>query len=214
MRKYFELGGLVAALVLIGFGVAAIVVSVDGGNEVRSALRQQHVVGTPDMTPSAIAAEARKAGLNPATLELPTCTAAGKDVKTGTTARCFATYMRIHALEATGGKTYSEMPRYATASGAGTNEAATALKDPKGQPVENPARNVWVTETALSTALNASYMGEQLSLFGIMVGIALLLAGVGFGVLTFAGALRNPQTALGFMRRFQAGHHGQAATSH
>lgn len=215
MRKFFELGGLLAALVLIGFGVAAIVVSADGRSEVQTALKQQKVVGTPDMTPAAISAEASKAGLNPATLELPTCTAANKAVNTGATARCFATYMRIHALEATSGKTYSEMPRYATASGAGTNEAAAALKDSKGAPAENPARNVWVTETALSTALNASYMGEQLSLFGIMVGVALLLAGIGFAVLTFAGALRNPETALGFVHRFGLRHHGGApAASH
>lgn len=215
MRKIFEIGGLVAAVVLFGFGVAAIVVSANGNSEVRTALKQQKVVGTPDMTPTAIAGEARKAGLNTATLELPTCTAANKAVKSGTTARCFANYMRIHALEATNGKTYSEMPRYATANGVGTNEAAAALKDSKGKPVDNPARDVWVTETALSTALNASYMGEQLSLFGIMVGVALLLAGIGFGVLTIAGALRNPETALGFVRRFHIGHHGaRPATSH
>src|SRR5690349_8007789 len=84
MRKFFELGGLVAALVLIGFGVAAIVVSADGRNEVQTALKQQKVVGTPDMTPSAISAEASQAGLNPATLELPTCTAANKAVESGT----------------------------------------------------------------------------------------------------------------------------------
>ena len=70
--------------------------------------------------------------------------------------------MRIHALEATGGKVYSQMPRYATANGAGTNEAALALKDSGGKPVDNPARNVWVNETALATALNTSYMAEQI----------------------------------------------------
>jgi hypothetical protein len=214
MRKIFEIGGLVAAVVLIGFGVAAIVVSANGNSEVRTALKQQKVVGTPDMTPAAIKAEASQAGLNPASLELPSCTAANKAVTSGTTARCFASYMRIHALEATAGKTYSEMPRYATANGAGTNDKTAALKDSKGGPVDNPARNVWVTETALSTALNASYMGEQLSLFGIMVGVALLLAGIGFAVLTFAGALRNPETALGFVHRWHVGHHGSPAGAH
>ena len=48
-----------------------------------------------------------------------------------------------------------------------------------------------MTETALSTALNVSYMAEQLSLFSLVVGIALLLAGVGFVVLAYA-ALRPP----------------------
>jgi len=37
-------------------------------------------------------------------------------------------------------------------------------------------------------------MAEQLALFGIVVGIALLLSGIGFGVLTLGGALkRRPQ---------------------
>ena len=63
-----------------------------------------------------------------------------------------------------------------------------------GRPVDNAARNLWVTETALTTALNTSYMAEQLAIFGIVVGIALLLSGIGFGVLTLGGALkRRPQ---------------------
>ena len=34
-------------------------------------------------------------------------------------------------------------------------------------------------------------MAEQLAVFGIVVGIALLLSGIGFGVLTIGGALRR-----------------------
>ena len=64
------------------------------------------------------------------------------------------------------------------------------------QPVANAARNTWVTATALSTALNTSYMAEQLALFGIVVGIALLLSGIGFAVLAVGGTLRNPDPAL------------------
>jgi hypothetical protein len=38
-------------------------------------------------------------------------------------------------------------------------------------------------------------MAEQLSIFGIVVGIALLLSGIGFGVLTLGGALKRcPET--------------------
>ena len=33
-----------------------------------------------------------------------------------------------------------------------------AAKDENGKPISNSARNTWVTETALSTALNVSYM--------------------------------------------------------
>ena len=36
-----------------------------------------------------------------------------------------------------------------------------------------------MTETALTTALNVSYMAERLSVFGLVVGIALLLTGSG-----------------------------------
>jgi hypothetical protein len=54
-----------------------------------------------------------------------------------------------------------------------------------------PARQIWITETALATALNGSDLAEQLANFGIVVGIALLLAGVGFVVLAVGGALRR-----------------------
>ncbi len=60
-----------------------------------------------------------------------------------------------------------------------------------GQPESNGARNIWVTETALTTALNASYMADQMGLFGIVVGVALLLSGFGFMILALGGALEN-----------------------
>jgi F0F1-type ATP synthase membrane subunit c/vacuolar-type H+-ATPase subunit K len=58
-----------------------------------------------------------------------------------------------------------------------------------------------VTETALTTALNTSYMAEQLSIFGLVVGVALLLSGIGFAILAVGGALRNPESALTFARK-------------
>jgi hypothetical protein len=204
MRKLFEIGGFVAAAVLIAFGIVAIVMGVNGRNTVGTELKQQQIVGTPDMTPSAIAAEARKAGLK--NVSLPTCSVAGTPITTGARARCFAEYMRIHALEATGGYVYSQMgmylakpgtPRSQLLPGGGTDNAAYAQLDPKTkQPLPNGARNVWVTETALATALNTSYMADQLSLFGIVVGVALLLSGIGFGVLAVGGTLRNAEPAL------------------
>ncbi|HZU19750.1 MAG TPA: hypothetical protein VE982_00895 [Gaiellaceae bacterium] len=202
MRKLFELGGLVAAIVLIGFGIGAIVMSIDGRDSVRSSLKLEQITGTPDMTPAGIEAEAAKAGLK--NVAIPTCSVAGKAIDTGARARCFAEYMRIHTLEATGGVPYALMPRYATANGKGTNDPAQAVKDPKtGQPQDNPARNLWVTYTALTNALNTSYLAEQLSLFGIVVGIALLLTGIGFAILAAAGALRNREALvhLPFRRR-------------
>ena len=210
MRKFFKIGGVVAAAVLIAFGIAAIVMGVNGRSTVRDSLKLEKIVGTPDMTPAAIKQEAKDAGL-PASIKLPTVSVAGKPIDTGDRARAFATYMRIHALEATGALTYAEMGRFTAKPGTpanltdgqgGTSDPKWALTDPKTkQPVDNGRRSVWVTETALTTALNTSYMAEQLSIFGIVVGIALLLAGIGFGILAVGGALRNPETAFTFLRK-------------
>jgi hypothetical protein len=119
--------------------------------------------------------------------------------------------MRIHSLEATQGLPYAQMGRYQALPNApkqftdgigGTNDTKYAAIDPTTkQPVDNGRRNVWVTETALSTALNASYMADRIALFGLVVGIALLLSGFGFAILAIGGALRNPQTAFAFLRK-------------
>ncbi len=201
MRKLLEIGGVVTAVVLVGFGVVAIVMGFNGRQTVSSSLKQEQIVGTPDMTPAGITAEAQQAGLK--NISVPSCSVANEPITTGATARCFAEYMQIHALEATGGFVYSQMGQYAAlpnapkaqlAAGGGTNNTKYALLDPSTkQPVANGARNVWVTETALTTALNTSYMAAQLGLFAIVVGFALLLAGIGFGILAIGGALRNPE---------------------
>ena len=110
---------------------------------------------------------------------------AGKAVDNGANARCFAQYMRIHALEATGGLVYSEMGQYLDASGKPTSDKTAAAIDPATKkPVPNAARNTWVTETALGTALNTSYFAENVALFSIVMGAALLLTGIGFLVVT------------------------------
>jgi hypothetical protein len=180
-KNVWSYGGVIASLVLIAFGTVAIVLATSGHSEVRTDIKREAIVGSADMTPKAIAVEAQKAGLK--NVSLPTCSVANQPIETGSQAKCFASYMRIHTLEATGGETYAQMPRYATADGKGTNDAAAALTK-NGQPVDNPARNIWVTSTALSTALNTSYFAEQVSLFSLVMGIALLLTGIGFLVLS------------------------------
>jgi hypothetical protein len=204
MRKVFEIGGLVAGLVLIVFGVVAIVMGTNGQSTVTNSLKSQQIVGTPDMSPAGIKPEAAKAGLK--NVSIPSCDVANKSINSGSRARCFAEYMQIHALEATGGFLYSQMgiytakpgtPKAQLMPGGGTENVAFAAIDPTTkQPVQNGARNVWVTETALTTALNSSYMASQLALFGIVVGVALLLSGLGFCILAIGGALRNPENAL------------------
>ena len=193
-RKLLEYGGVAAGVVMIAIGVVSLVLAIDGRNEVRSSLKQEAIVGSPDMTPDAIATEAKEAGL-PASINLPTCNVADQAIDTGTEAKCFAQYMRIHALESTGGLTYAQMGRFQSAANpddpAGTNDEAAAAKDENGQPVSNGARNIWVTETSLSTALNVSFLAENIAMFGVVVGIALLLSGIGFMILALGGALRR-----------------------
>jgi len=192
MKRFLEIGGFVSGAILIAFGVAVIALGATGRSTVGSNLKQEQIVGTPDMTPALIKEEVTKARLT--NVKLPTCSVAGKSIDTGSEARCFAQYMRIHALEATGGVPYAQMPRYATADGKGTNDATKALQA-NGRPVDNAARNVWVTETALSTALNVSYMADRLSLFSVVTGIALLLTGIGFVVLDWAALHRRREQA-------------------
>jgi hypothetical protein len=199
MRKVFEIGGIVAAAILVAFGIASIVMGVNGRSTVRDSLKLEQIVGSPDMTPAAITAEAKKAGLK--TFQVPSKSVAGLTINSGDRARAFAGYMRIHTLEATGGLTYAQMGRFTAKPGTpakftdgrgGTSDPTYAVTNPNTkQPADNGLRNLWVTETALTTALNTSYMAEQISLFGIVVGIALLLAGIGFAILAIGGALRT-----------------------
>jgi hypothetical protein len=187
-KRMWEMGGIVAGILLVAFGIGSLAMGIAGRSEVRSDVKREAIVGTPDMTPKNIKAEVAQAGLK--NIDLPTCSVANKAITTGADAKCFASYMRIHALESTGGLTYSQMARYVDKSGKPTNDASAAATDPKtGQPLENSARNVWVTETALSTALNTSFFAEQVALFSIVIGIALLLTGIGFLVMAYLGVL-------------------------
>ena len=181
MKPLFKYAGIAASLVLIAFGIGAVVMGISGRGEVRDNIARENIVGSPDMTPTAIKAEAAKAGLKASDLDLPTLSVAGKKIDTGEKAKAFAAYMRIHTFEATQGQTYSEMARYLTAAGKPTNdETAAAVDKATGKPVENGARNIWVTETALTTALNTSFFAENVANFAIVMGVAMLLVGAGF----------------------------------
>jgi hypothetical protein len=173
VRKWFAYGGIAASLVLIAFGIGAIAIGIDGRNEVRDAIAEQKITATDD------AAEITNGDLQP-----------GEAINTGAEAKAFADIMEFHALEATEGRRYAEMGRYLTTTGEETSDEAAAAKDPRtGRPVENGLRNLWVTETALATALNVSFFAERVAMFSIVMGIALLLTGIGFLVLTLGGAL-------------------------
>ena len=199
IRRLFEWGGFAAGAILIAFGIVAIALGMNGRSTVADSLKLEQIVGSPDMTPALIAKEAKAAKLTG--VDLPSCSVAGERVDTGSEARCFASYMRIHTLEATGGYAYAQMGRFQAkpdapkselAVGGGTDNSKFALTDSEtNQPVANGTREIWVTETALTTALNTSYMADKLGLFGIVVGIALLHSGIGFIVLAFAALHRK-----------------------
>jgi hypothetical protein len=161
MKKLLEYGGIAASVVLIAFGIGATIIGFDGRDRVQTELAREQIVGTPDST-------------------IP-----NQLVNTGGEAQAFARTIRKHTLEATGGQTYAQMPRFVDSAGKGTNDEKAAAKDPKsGEPVANPARNIWVTSTALTTALNTAYFAESTATFVIVMGILMLLTGVGFLILT------------------------------
>jgi len=192
-RKIWAIGGFIAGALLIVFGVAALYLGATSYQLVGDELSKEKIVGGEDMSPQAIQEGIEAANLEG--VEAPDCDVVDQTIDTGSEARCFGQYMRIHALEATGGLTYAEMGRFQSASDpanpAGTNDDAQAAKDEQGNPVSNGQRNLWINETALSTALNVSYMAEQISIFSIVVGIALLLTGIGLLLLAYAVFLRE-----------------------
>jgi len=223
-RKILEIGGVVAGVVLIALGVVTLVMGTNGRSTVQSNLKEEYIFGSSDMYPAGIAtaveevqasqqkimAAREKAGVPPIELtsvSAPGCSVydaekeQGLAISNGDRARCFAQYMRIHALESSGGLTYSQMGRFVAKPDAppkftdfngGTSDSEYAAVNPDtDQPVANAARNTWVTETALTSALNLAYAAEQISLFGIVVGVTLLLSGIGFLVLALGGALRG-----------------------
>jgi hypothetical protein len=169
MNKLYIYAGAAASCVMIVIGVASIAVGLNGRSTVRDELARENIVGTPDMKK-----------------------VANEKIDTGQEARDFAAGMRVHTLEATKGQTYAEMPRFLDKNGKPTADEQAAAIDPKsGEPVSNPAREIWVTETALATALNTSYFAENVATFATVMGLALLLAGIGFLVLTLRLPWRN-----------------------
>jgi hypothetical protein len=162
MKPFMKYGGIVASIILIVFGIGSIVTGVNGRSEVRNTIQLEQIVGTPDMDKSI----------------------ADKPVDTGAKAKLFAAGIRKHTLESTDGQVYSEMGRFLDASGKPTSDEKAAAVDAKsGQPVANPARELWITSTALSTALNTAFFAENVAKFAIVMGFALLLTGIGFLVL-------------------------------
>jgi hypothetical protein len=185
-KKIWEIGGFIAGAVLIVFGAVAIYLGVNGFSTTRDAIQDEQIYFSTAEDEDAATDKYASAWY-------------GEQVKTGEQARAFAKIMREHQLERTEGLTYAEMGRFIAAddpeSAKGTSDEEAALNDEEGNPISNPARQSWVTAVAITTALNTSYMAEQLSIFGMVVGVALLLTGVGLVILAFAVFGREPEAA-------------------
>lgn len=185
-KRYWEIGGFLAGAVLILFGAVAIYMGVDGRATVRDSLKDEQVFFST--------AEDGDAATDKYASQWY-----GEQVTTGEQARAFAQIMREHQLERTEGLTYAQMGRFMSAENPadpkGTSDEEAALKDEEGNAISNPARQSWVTAVAITTALNTSYMAEQLSIFGTVVGVALLLTGIGLVILALAVFGREPEEA-------------------
>jgi hypothetical protein len=182
--RFLRIGGYASGGVLIVFGVVVIVLGIWGISFTRDHLKQEGIVFGPASDP-AVAEHAEQWADQP--------------VETGRQALAFANVMREHTLSATGGLTYAQMGQYQSADNPadkkGTNDPEAAAKDENGQPISNHARDIWVTETALTTALNMGFMSEMLSVFSIVVGVALLLTGIGLVILARAVFARSKPEA-------------------
>ena len=146
----FKWGGVAASIVLIAFGAGSIAIGAWGINNVRDNLKLEQIVGLAGHDARRDQGRGREGRAD----ERDLSDLRASPARRSTPARkreCFASYMRIHALEATGGQTYAEMGRFLDANGKPTSDESQAAKDPKtGQPVENGLRNLWVTETSLA----------------------------------------------------------------
>lgn len=173
--RFLRVGGYISGGVLITLGIVVIVLGIWGFSFTRDHIEQEGISFGPATDP----AVQEHAGQW-----------AGEPVDSGRKALAMAEIMREHTLSSTGGLTYAQMGQYQSAANPddpkGTSDETAAAKDESGQPISNGARNIWVTETALATALDMGFMSEMLSIFSVIVGIALLLTGIGLVILALA----------------------------
>ena len=173
--RLLRIGGYISGGILIVLGLVVIVLGVWGFSFTRDHIEREGITFGPATDP-AVQEHAEQW--------------AGEPVDTGRKALAQAEIMREHTLSGSGGLTYAQLGRYQSAENpsdpAGTNDEAAAAKDENGEPISNSARDTWVTETALATALDMGFMSEMLSIFSIIVGIALLLTGIGLVILALA----------------------------
>lgn len=92
-----------------------------------------------------------------------------------------ADIIRHHVLKTTDGKTYSQMPQKVQKLDANGNP----VLDDKGAPVmvSNDARNIWITATTLTTALNFGIITYVFSGLIVFIGLISIWTGITFRAL-------------------------------
>ena len=98
------------------------------------------------------------------------------------TLKAQADVIREHTLKTTGGKTYAEMPREIQKE----KKKGKALFNSKGEPLmaQNTARDLWITATTLTTALNLGIITYAFSGLIILFGLVSIMTGYVFSALS------------------------------
>jgi hypothetical protein len=172
MKKAFPIALMVFGLIFLAGGGYTIYRGFDAKDQVRQELLAQNITTTPDAAiPNAV-------------------------VDDPATAKAMADIIDVHAREATGGRTYSEMGRYLAVDGGDTDDEAEAVIGDNGQPVANPLRNVAFQASALRTSLYTSVMAFNVADLVLGLGVMMLALGVAVGGVGVAlGALAIPTLA-------------------
>ena len=169
MKKAFPIALMVLGLVLVGAGIYTTTRGFHAKDDVKTELVAQNITTPEDAS-------------------IP-----GVQVNDAATAESMARIINHHALEASGGKTYSELGRFMAADGNtdGTNDAKLAALDPAGKPIANPVRNTAFQASALQTSLWSSVLAFNVADLvvglGLMIGfLGLAIGGVGVVLMTLA----------------------------
>jgi hypothetical protein len=175
MKKGFPIALMIFGLVFAAAGAYTLIRGFDARSQVREELVAQNITTPEDASIPSVQV---------------------RDAKTATS---MAEIIDVHAREATGGKTYSELGRFLAPDGSDTSDPELALKDEKGQPVPNPLRNVAFQASTLRTSLYTSVLAFNVADLVIGLGLMIVVLGIAIGGVGIAlGGLAIPALA----RRF------------
>ncbi len=156
MKKAFPIALMILGLVFLVAGGYTASRGFDAKDQVRDELVAQNIMTTPDA-------------------RIPNAR-----VDDAATAKAMADIIDVHAREATGGKTYSEMGRFLATDGTDTNDEALAVKGADGKPVANPLRNTAFQASSLRTSLYSSVMAFNVA--DLVVGLGVMIAPLGLAL--------------------------------